>query len=142
MLPKIIRRSEGQVLMNGRQTIKLSADDTDWKMSVVISVVPAGTGVPYHVHQNEDETFEIISGELEVKLNGQVHVLRPGDIVFMPKLIPHGFKALEDTSMRVTLMPGGAEHMFVELADLPPGPPDMKKVAQIAGRYDITFIAL
>jgi hypothetical protein len=44
--------------------------------------------------------------------------------------------------MRVTLIPGGAEHMFVELAELLPGPPDMKKVAQIAARYDIIFVPL
>ena len=126
--------------MGGRQTIKLTAEDTNGKMSVTISIVPAGTGVPYHVHQNEDETFEIINGELEITLNGKVDVLKTGDIVFMPKLVPHGFKALQDTSMRVTLTPGGAEQMFVELAALPPGPPDMEKVSRIADRYDITFI--
>lgn len=140
MLPKIVRSSEGTVLMSGRQTIKLTADDTDWKMSAITSLVPAGTSVPYHVHQNEDETFEIINGELEITLDGKVDVLKTGDIVFMPKLIPHGFKALQDTSMRVVLIPGGAEQMFVELAALPPGPPDMEKVSQIAGRYDITFL--
>jgi quercetin dioxygenase-like cupin family protein len=140
MLPKIIRNTEGKVLMGGRQTIKLAADDTDWKMSVTVSVVPAGAGVPYHIHQNEDETFEVINGELEITVNGKVDVLKTGDIVFMPKRIPHGFKALKDTNMVVTLTPGGAEQMFVELAALPPGPPDMQRVTQIAGRYDITFL--
>src|ERR1700761_585858 len=135
MLPKIIRSSEGQILMSGRQTIKLTADDTDWKMAVIISVVPAGTGVPYHIHQNEDETFEIIDGELEITLDGKTHSLKTGDMVFMPKLVPHGFKALQNTTMRVTLVPGGAEQMFVELGELPPGRPDMKNVAKIAGRY-------
>jgi quercetin dioxygenase-like cupin family protein len=140
MAPKIIRNAEGKSLMGGRQTIKLTAADTGGKMATIISLVPAGTGVPYHIHQNEDEAFEIITGELEITLDGKRYVLKTGDIVFMPKLIPHGFKSLQDTSMRVTLIPGGAEQMFVELAELPPGPPDMEKVIQIAGRYNISFL--
>jgi quercetin dioxygenase-like cupin family protein len=141
MLPKIIRSSEGQVLMGGRQTIKLKAADSGGKMAVMMSVVPAGSGIPYHVHEHEDETFELIDGELEVTLNGEVNVLRKGDIIFMPKNIPHGFKAIQDTSMWVSLVPAGAEQMFVELAALPPGPPDMEKVSSICGQYGITFIS-
>ena len=140
MLPKIIRHAEGQVLMGGRQTIKLKAEDTGGKMSITLSVVPAGSGIPYHVHQKEDETFEITEGELEVNLNGEVHTLQKGDMVFMPKNVPHSFKALKDTTMWVSLVPGGGEQMFVELAALPPGPPDMKVVAKISEPYGITFL--
>lgn len=125
--------------MNGRQNIKLSAADTDGKMSVIFSVVPAGSGIPVHVHSREDETFEITEGELEVTLNGNVHILGKGDMVFMPKNVPHGFRAVKDTSMWVTLIPGGAEHMFVELAMLPPGQPDMVKVSAICDDYGIQF---
>jgi quercetin dioxygenase-like cupin family protein len=140
MIPKIIRAEEGQILMGGRQNIKLSAEDTDGTMSVVFSVVPAGSGIPVHVHSLEDESFEITEGELEVTLNGEVQLVKKGDIVFMPKNIPHGFKAIKDTSMWVTLVPGGAENMFVDIAALPPGPPDMAKVAAICDVYGIKFI--
>jgi quercetin dioxygenase-like cupin family protein len=140
MLPKIVRSSEGHVLMGGRQTIKLNSADTDGKMAVMMSVVPAGSGIPYHIHEHEDETFEIIDGMLEVTLNDKVYVLKKGDIVFMPKNIPHGFKALQDTNIRISLVPAGTEKMFVELAALPPGPPDMKEVTRLCGQYGITFI--
>lgn len=140
MLPKVIRSTEGQILMAGRQNIKLKAADTEGKMSVIYSVVPAGSGIPVHVHSKEDETFEIIEGELEVTLNGEVQLLKKGDLAFMPKNFPHGFKALTNTSMWVTLVPAGAENMFVELAAMPPGPPDMEKVSQICENYSIKFI--
>jgi quercetin dioxygenase-like cupin family protein len=77
---------------------------------------------------------------LEVTLNGEVSVLKKGDMVFMPKNIPHGFKAIKDTTMWVNLAPGGGEKMFVELAELPTGPPDMKLVSEICGRYGVSFI--
>ncbi|MDP9077054.1 MAG: cupin domain-containing protein [Bacteroidota bacterium] len=140
MKPKIIRNTEGRAIMGGRQTIKLNAADTAKKMSVTYSVVPANSGIPVHIHSREHETFQIVDGELEVTLNGEAQLLKKGDMVFMPKHIPHGFKALKDTSMWVTLVPGGAENMFVELAGLPPGPPDMEKVAAIAESYGIKFV--
>jgi len=105
-----------------------------------MSMVSTGSGIPYHVHQHEDEIFEIITGELEVTVNGEVHLLNKGDMVFLPKRVPHGFKALQDTIMRVSIVPAGAEQMFVELSILPPGPPDMEKVSQICRRYGVTFI--
>ena len=126
--------------MGGRQTIKLTAEDTGEKMSVMYSVVPAGSGIPVHVHSLEDETFEITEGELEVTIADEVQVLKKGDIIFMPKNIPHGFKAITDTSMWVTFVPGGAEKMFEELAALPPGTPDVEKISAIAEQYQIKFI--
>jgi quercetin dioxygenase-like cupin family protein len=140
MTPKIIRKAEGQILMGGRQTIKLRSEDTNETMAKVYSVVPAGSGIPAHIHSLEDETFEITEGELEITIDGEVHVLVEGDMIFMPRDISHGFKAIKDTSMWVTLVPGGSERLFVELAALPPGPPDMKKVSAIADTYGIKFI--
>jgi quercetin dioxygenase-like cupin family protein len=140
MEPKIMRKTEGQILMGGRQTIKLSSEDTDGAMSTIFSVVPAGSGIPLHAHQFENETFEIIEGELEVTLNNKVYVLTKGDSVFMPKNSSHGFKAIKDTSMWVTFVPGGGEKMFVELAALPAGPPDLAPISAICKRYGVTFV--
>jgi len=140
MLPKIIRNTGGLSLTSGRQTIKLNSEDTGGSMSVMRSIVPSGSGIPGHVHQHEDETFQIIDGELEVTLNGEIHILQKGDMIFMPKNTAHGFKAIQDTSMWVSLVPGGAEKMFVELAGLIAGPPDIEQVIEICGRYGITFV--
>jgi quercetin dioxygenase-like cupin family protein len=140
MTPKIIRSTEGQILMGGRQIIKIKSEDTDKQLSVSFSVVPAGSGIPVHVHSREDETFEITEGELELTLDGEVHILGKGDMVFLPKNVSHGFKAVKDTNMWVTLVPGGAEEMFVEIAGLPPGPPDRQKVSEICEGYGIKFV--
>ena len=140
MKPKIIRKAGGQRLMGGRQTIKLSSADSNKQMAKIYSVVPAGSGVPLHIHSLEDETFEITGGELEVTINDEVHVLEKGDMIFMPRNIAHGFKAIKDTSMWVTLVPAGSEQLFVEMAALPPGPPDMQRVSAIAGGYGIKFL--
>jgi quercetin dioxygenase-like cupin family protein len=140
MTAKIIRSSEGHILMGGRQTIKLTAEDTDQKIAMVYSITPAGSGIPVHIHSQEDEIFNITKGALEVNLDGTMSILNEGDMIFMPKEVPHGFKALEDTEMWVTLAPGGGEKMFIDLAALPPGPPDMGIVAKICESYGLKFV--
>lgn len=140
MQTKIILASEGDILMQGRQIIKLKASDTSGGLSILFSLVPAGSGIPPHVHTLEDETFQITEGELEVNIGGDIHRLTTGDMIFMPRNIPHSFKAITETSMWVILNPAGGEQMFTEIAGLPPGAPDMAKVAQIAAKYGVSFI--
>ncbi len=136
----IVKAMEGMRLLEGRQTIKLSGRHTAQQLTMMLSIVPAGTGVPLHVHQNEDEIFQLTDGEILVKLNDEDYSLGPGDVIFMPRGIPHGFKAVKDTKMWVTLSPAGIEEMFVELAQLPPGKPDPQRLAEICSRYAVTFI--
>ena len=140
MTPKIIRSTEGKSLMGGRQTIKLGSEDTGCSLSVIFSVVPEGGGIPPHVHSLEDELFEIVEGELELTLDGAVSTLTKGDLVLLPRGIPHGFTAIRDTTIWVSLFPGGGEKMFVELAELPPGPPDRENIARICARYGVRFL--
>ena len=141
MEPKIIKTAEGLNLIGGRQIIKLQSEDTNRTITVMTSKVPAGGGVPLHVHQREDEIFQIIEGDLEVTVGGKISLLTTGDMIFMPRKIAHGFKAVTDTTMWTTLTPAGIETMFIELAALPAGPPDIQKMTEICSKYEITFPA-
>jgi len=141
METRIIEASEGLNLLGGRQIIKLQSEDTNGTIVVMTSKVPAGGSVPLHVHQREDEIFQIIEGDLEVTVGDKINLLKKGDMIFMPRKVAHGFKAVTDTTMWTTLTPAGIETMFIELAGLPAGPPDMKKMIEICGKYEITFPA-
>jgi len=41
--------------------------------------------------------------------------------------------------MICSAFPAGIEFMFTELAELPEGPPDFEKVAEICGKHGISF---
>ena len=41
--------------------------------------LPPGAGIGYHVHENEEEIFYVISGTAELDDNGTVRKLFPGD---------------------------------------------------------------
>ena len=47
------------------------------KKSVEVEI-PAGLGIPAHVHTREDEIFHITEGEIEFVIAGRRSVARPG----------------------------------------------------------------
>jgi hypothetical protein len=47
---------------------------------------------------------------------------------------------IEPMTLLVMVFPAGAERMFLELNELPAGPPDMAKVLEICGRFCVSFL--
>ncbi len=46
---------------------------------------------PEHFHKRKDETFHLLSGTLEVQINGRRKALEPGDTFWVPRGVVHGF---------------------------------------------------
>lgn len=46
---------------------------------------------PEHYHKRKDETFHILAGTLEVAINGKRKTLEPGDSLWVPRGVVHGF---------------------------------------------------
>lgn len=141
---KIVRAGQGQHLnvLGDSQTIKISGRDTGGLFTVIENYNDPGIGIPMHVHKNEDEIFHIIEGEMEFETQGKTHLLKQGDMIFLPRMIPHAFRVVGDQKAKavVTIMPSGIEHMFETLSALPPGMPDLEKVAAICNDYGISFV--
>lgn len=55
------------------------------------AVFPDGTFVPPHVHHEQDEFLYVLSGRYDVWLDGEDLTAGPGDLVRLPKGVPHGF---------------------------------------------------
>lgn len=51
-----------------------------------------------------DAVVQIIEGEAEIKLSGNNHKLKTGDIIIMPAGEPHSVKALEKFKMLLTMV--------------------------------------
>jgi len=142
--PKIVRADEGLKVnvLGDQQTFKLTGEDTDGRFTLIEEVNPPGTMIPPHVHTNEDEVFKVLEGELEVTVGSKTIILKAGDLAFAPKNVPHSWKVIGDIDCKTILsaFPAGIELMFEELGDLPPGPPNFEKVAEICSRFGISFI--
>ncbi len=51
---------------------------------------PIETFVPPHIHADQDEYIYMLDGEFDLLLDGQHKQARAGDLVRMPRKIPHG----------------------------------------------------
>ena len=142
--PKIIRNEEGNVLnvIGDIQTHKLVGSETGNQIVEWVDDVEPGVGIPPHIHTREDEIFRVIKGQIEIMVDGETTILKEGDVAFAPKNIPHSWTVVgtEKAKMITSAFPAGIEHMFGELAQLPPGPPDFPKVAEICAKQGITFV--
>lgn len=58
-----------------------------------IIVQLAGQWNPVHYHKKKDETFQVLAGTLEVELEGRLRRLEPGDTLWVPRGIWHGFRS-------------------------------------------------
>jgi quercetin dioxygenase-like cupin family protein len=100
-------------------TIKLQAPSTHGTLGLMEASIPPGAGPGGHAHADTDETFYLLSGELEI-LDGDAHFRAgPGDLVHVPRGSRHGLKnvGLHPARVLVLFTPGGLEGLFVEGGD-------------------------
>ena len=142
--PKIVKNEEGKILnvMGDNQNIKLTGKDTNGQYTLIEQNNEPGVGIPPHVHENEDEVFQVLEGQVEMSIGDKNTTLTAGDLIYCPKGIPHSWKVVGDQKARamLSIFPAGLEAMFEELSQLPAGPPDLEKVGQICGKYNLRFV--
>jgi quercetin dioxygenase-like cupin family protein len=80
-----------------------------------------------HVHRNEDELFYILDGQMLVACGGRTFTAHAGDLVFLPRGVPHTFKVPADGGPARTLFLVTPAHFlgFIEAAGEPAPEPVM-----------------
>ena len=122
--------------------VKLTGEDTKGAYSLFEYVVPAGLGgPPTHIHSRQDELFVCVAGRVRIELDGQEHVLAAGSVLMMPRGVPHMFHNPFDEETRIiaVVSPPGLEDYYRDLSALPPGPRDMKLVAEVMTRHGLSL---
>ena len=116
--------------------------DTRGSLDMFEMLVPPGGQMPVaHYHRDWDETAYGLDGTLTFTVDGTPHSLNPGDNLFIPRGVVHGFDNRSGAPARclAVLTPGvlGPEY-FRELAALiAQGPPDKAAVKEIMLRHGL-----
>ena len=70
------------------------------RITTGISIYPAGTGAPLHLH-NCDEHVTLLDGRGEVEIAGQITPLEPPDTTYIVAGIEHAFRNTGPDPMRI-----------------------------------------
>src|SRR5215471_15416747 len=73
----------------GIGSLLLSGVDTGGAYCLLEVSAAAGVSVPRHTQTREDESYYVLSGQLEVIVGDEVFHLNPGDSLMAPRDIPH-----------------------------------------------------
>ncbi|WGF88006.1 cupin domain-containing protein [Marinivivus vitaminiproducens] len=102
--------------------IRLDSAHTAKAFALVESVVEPMAGPPLHVHHDADEMFYVLSGHVTFARHDEMFEAGPGDVVYIPRDVPHAFRNFGDEQARmlVTFTPGGFEDFFRAAGAHPP----------------------
>ena len=101
---------------------------------------PAEAGPPPHFHPWE-EAYVVISGELEVIVDGESYHLRPGGVAHVPAGVTHGYRNITDAHFLTIVTKGNAAKFFSEVSrDVEMTPPDIAGVVRVASSHGIEFV--
>jgi uncharacterized RmlC-like cupin family protein len=134
-------------------------DGLTTKWSVFETIVAPGFDVGAHLHQDAEELFYIVEGELDLlafeprsraeqdwttwESASGATVARggPGSLMYVPPRCPHAFANPGSTPVKMLFLvtPSGHEHYLAELGTLisGSGPPDQDAIIDLRARWDI-----
>jgi len=114
-----------------------TGEDTDNAFALIHCFFRKDFFPPPHMHLHEDESFYILEGRFEFNVGESKITAGAGELVVLPKNVPHSFNLLTETAKALLLItPAGIESMFKEFSipaitlDLPPIPEPVPE-----GRY-------
>ena len=148
--PYVNTREDSAVWFLGLPTVMRSTGESTHGAFGLIEhlMIPPGFASPYHTHHLEDEAFYVLEGDVAFVCDGKWLKAGPGDYVFGPREIPHGFRieGAAPARMLVLCAPAGFEHFVLEMSEpatdwtLPPPAPDMGKLMALAEKYKIDIL--
>jgi oxalate decarboxylase/phosphoglucose isomerase-like protein (cupin superfamily) len=98
-----------------------------------------GQFVPVHIHPNQDEFILVQEGELDLKLDGKWTKAKTGDLVRMPRGIPHGYFNKSDKPARALFWVSPAR-MLEELFNKLHNVADPMEAVRISALHEVDFL--
>ena len=137
---RVVTDGTGEALEVLGASMVVKADPARDGLFVADHVVPPGYCVPPHIHDDEDELFHILDGELTLLTDAGEIRARPGDTAVLPRGHRHGFRNDGAAPVRflVTVTPGvQAAEMFRHMDRAKPRTPDA--IVALCAQYGVRF---
>ena len=146
--PRRVPAAAGRLWWYGGQVaVKLTGDATEGRVGMWVWDRHRGAASPVHVHSREEEYFLVVEGRARLFV-GDAHIdAGPGDLVALPRGVPHAYLITSETARLVGMAsPGGFESFFAELGTPvvegePPAPaPEPALMVRTAAAYGVEIL--
>jgi quercetin dioxygenase-like cupin family protein len=102
--------------------------------------IPGG-GPPPHKHKWE-EIYVVLSGEMDVMVDGVTKRLKAGEFAHVPADTPHAYTTLDETHFLTIVSKGNASKFFKDLGDnIEMNPPDIPGIVRTGEKHGVHFLA-
>lgn len=121
--------------------IVISRKDTADALSVFAYTGYAKIGPSLHLHFNQDEIFYVVEGTYRFVVGEETMELGVGDIIFLPRMIPHSWIQLTDKGkLLYAVQPAGTlEDFFKEMSALKM-PPTEEEAKQLHLKHGMKLV--
>jgi quercetin dioxygenase-like cupin family protein len=140
---------EGERLwfLGNLMTIKHGLNERD-ESTVILGELHAGHAPPLHVHEQETESFYVLSGVVRFRCGGDEFEAVGDDFVAAPAGTPHAFRIGPSGARMLMLSTSPLLARFMAAGGAPAGegqaPPatvaDLERVSRLAASYDMTVV--
>lgn len=99
----------------------VTGEHTDGRFVMAYHESHPSSQPPLHEHENDDEIFVILDGQITFWALDQEVTLGAGDTIVLPKHVPHTFQVSADKGAKwlVLLSPSGFENFWREVGEKP-----------------------
>ena len=135
--------------LNDLWIVLAEAKDTGGRFSMMLELLPKGSGPGPHKHTWSDETFHILHGELTFLVGDKIMTGRTGDFILIPRNTRHAFRVDSETASFLNgYTPASLEACLVEHAMpanervLPPKDisPPIEMTPELLSRYGMEML--
>ncbi len=68
---------------------------------ILETTLPVGSAPPRHLHNDADDSWYLLAGEIVVRAGDQMSLARPGRWVSLPRGVPHSFRVVGHEPARI-----------------------------------------
>ena len=139
--PVLVARDEGDHFhfLNTVQTAKINSEQSNGVLTAVEFFAPRNFGPPLHRHEDEDELFYILDGELWLSCGDVEAVHGEGAMAWLPRGLPHTFQVRSEMARVLTVTtPSGFERLSPRSASRPTARPCLRRrrsIPRMSPRY-------
>jgi quercetin dioxygenase-like cupin family protein len=101
--------------------------------------LPPDTFVPPHIHPTQDEFIYIFEGRFDLVLDGQAANASAGDLIRLPRGIPHGLFNHSQANITCLFWVSPTRKLW-DLFQAIDNVPDPAEVVRLAGLHEVNFL--